>query len=115
PIDGGTMNVTSQGGSFILTIKFTSGETKFEGAYEGSLKFEGKATVPPRKVDPNPRPVIGTMGAYYGKYNDNEATTGMFMFGMFYKGDTETGANVEALQLQGYMPLAEDNDQAYLA
>lgn len=114
PVSGGTMKVSSQGGSYKLDIEFTSGETTIKGSFDGTLKFEGKPQVPPRIYDPNPRPVTGTIGAYYGKYNDYEATTGMFLFGMAYKGDLTTGENVEALQLQGYIPLQEDNDNVIL-
>ena len=38
----------------------------------------------------------------------------MFLFGMGYKGDLTNGENVEALQLQGYIPLQEDNDNVIL-
>lgn len=114
PVSGGTMKVSSQGGSYKLDIEFTSGETTIKGSFDGTLKFEGKPQVPPRIYDPNPRPVTGTIGAYYGKYNDYDATTGMFLFGMAYKGDLTTGENVEALQLQGYIPLQEDNDNVIL-
>lgn len=114
PVSGGTMKVSSQGGSYKLDIEFTSGETTIKGSFNGTLKFEGKPQVPPRTEIPNPRPVTGTIGAYYGKYNDYDATTGMFLFGMAYKGDLTTGENVEALQLQGYIPLQEDNDNVIL-
>lgn len=114
PVSGGTMKVSSQGGSYKLDIDFTSGETTIKGSFDGTLKFEGKPQVPPRIADPNPRPVTGIIGAYYGKYNDHEATTGMFLFGMGYKGDLTNGENVEALQLQGYIPLQEDNDNVIL-
>lgn len=114
PIDGGSMNVSTQGGSFSLNIEFTSGETTIKGTFEGSLKFEGKPEVSPRNPKPSPRPVSELFGAYYGKYNNNDATAGMFILQMGYLGNLETGANVEALQLQGFIPLQEDNENVIL-
>ena len=47
PVSGGTMKVSSQGGSYKLDIEFTSGETTIKGSFDGTLKFEGKPQVPP--------------------------------------------------------------------
>lgn len=114
PIDGGSVNVTASGSSYIITCELTSGESSFTINYEGSVSFQNESSFAPREEDPNPRPAAHALGQYFGQNLNPDATSGIFILDLGYIGDWDTGKNVEALQIYGYMPLQEDNNNVYL-
>lgn len=114
PVNEGTIEAKAAGSNYQLTIKVKSGDQEIEATYEGALKFESKPTFAPRVQDPNPRPVQNLMGSYVGKLN-KDSKTAAFVILLAYKGDDlATGKNMEALSIQGFMPIAEDRNNAYL-
>lgn len=114
PVSDGTMEVKASGSNYKLTIKFTSGDKKIEASYEGTMKFKVAEIIPNREENPNPRPADFTYNAYFGRMT-GKAETGYFQLGLTYKGNVDTGANVEAIQIEGFIPRAEDNSKALLA
>lgn len=114
PVSDGTMEVKASGSNYKLAIKFTSGDKTIEATYEGAMKFDVVLIIPGRVKDPNPRPADFTYNAYFGRMT-GKAETGYFQLGLTYKGNVDTGANVEAIQIEGFIPRAEDNSNAFLA
>ena len=113
PIDGGTMTVQFTSGAYSIRFAFTSGDEQINATFNGEFTLANEAAVPPRPTDPNPRPVSDIIAQYYG--NTISATDGaLFAIRMFYKGSSSSPNNVEAIQIAGYMPPQEHNNDAHL-
>lgn len=118
PVDGGTVTVTSTTSTYTINFSLTSGETEFKGSFkDGSIKFTPVDPLfPDRTVDPNPRPITYIEGSYSGKVAPDDETA-LIVLDLVYKGDnlgTTNAANVEALQISGYIPVQEDNNNVIL-
>lgn len=118
PVDGGTVTVTSAVSTYTIDVKLTSGETEFKGKFtDGSIKFTPiDPLFPDRTAEPNPRPITYIEGSYSGPATPNDETA-LIVIDLVYKGEnlgTTNAANVEALQLSGYIPVQENSNEVIL-
>lgn len=111
--EGSTFKVASEGGNTKIAFVLKAGEKEIKASFNGSMKFDDQATYADRRKDVAVAKEL--RGNYYGKFTDPEATTGMFLLALMEKGDAETGADAVGLQIQGFMPLAKNNQKALLA
>lgn len=111
-ITDGTFTVAPDGGNTKITFDLKAGETAIKGRFSNVIKFDNQATQPPHEKEV----IVATqlLGNYYGKFGDPEAKSGMFLLMLMAEGDAETGANARGIQIQGFMPLATNNQQAFI-
>ena len=112
-VDGGTLTIQNSNGSYTIRFALTAGDQTINATYTGTFTLANEAAVPPRESQPNPRPVTDMLMQYSG-LSVNSPKAAFFAMRLYYKGTKASNNNVEVLQLTGYMPVQEDNNNVYL-